>query len=330
MKVDKILCWVDSTAVLYWILGSEKQCKQFVQNRIMEIRSLIPTEHWRFCSGELNPADLPTRGVKASELMGCDLWWYGPSYLKSGPEHWPKQPTTSKPPPEIIDEIKAEFKPKSESTSVCLSSVKVGCELQEIIQLERYSSTQKLFHITAIVFHFIGNLKAKIRHLELKLDDLPEQETEDAENAWMREIQRSILGSHKFKEMQHSLGLFFDKVGVLRCGGRLKFAPLDFINKHPILLPQRNYLSELIIRDCHEDVMHNGLKETLRSGYWIPKGRQTVRRVIYRCVICRRAEGKAYAAPPPPDLPEFRVQQDFAFTNCGVDFAGSFLCEAIV
>ena len=105
----------------------------------------------------------------------------------------------------------------------------------------------------------------------------------------------------------------------------MKFAPLDFVTKHPIFLPQRNYLSELIIRDCHEDVMHNGLKETLtplRSRYWIPRGRQIVRRVIYRCVICRRAEGKAYAAPPPSDLPEFRVQQDFAFTNCGVDFAG--------
>ena len=147
--------------------------------------------------------------MKANELMGCDLWWYGTSYLKSGPEYWPEQPTTSKPPPEIIDEMKAEFKPKSESTSVWLSSVKVGCELQEIIQLKRYSSTQTLFHATAMVFHFIGNLKAKIRHLELKLDELSVQETEDAENAWMREIQRSILGSHKFKEMQHSLGLFF-------------------------------------------------------------------------------------------------------------------------
>ena len=95
MKVDKILCWVDSAAVLYWILGSEKEWKQFVQNRITEIRSLIPKEYWRFSPGELNPADLPTRGVKASELMGCDLWWYGPSYLMSIPEYWPKQPTTS-------------------------------------------------------------------------------------------------------------------------------------------------------------------------------------------------------------------------------------------
>ena len=283
MKIDQILCWVHSTAVLYWILGSEKEWKQFVQNRIMEIRSLIPKEHWRFCPGELNRADLPTRGMKASELMGCDLWWYGHSYLKSGPEYWPEQPTTSKLPSEINDEMKAEFKPKSESRSVCLSSVKVACALQEIIQLERYSSTQKSFHVTAMEFRFIGNLKAKIRHLELKLDELSVQETEDAENALMREIQRSILGSHKFKEMQHSLGLFLDKAGVHRCGGRLKFAPLDFVTKHPIFLPQRNYLSELIIRDCHEDVMHNGLKETLtqlRSRHWIPKGRQTVRRVM--------------------------------------------------
>ena len=82
--------------------------------------------------------------------------------------------------------MKAEFKPKSESTGVCLSFVKVGYELQEIIQLEIYSLTQKLFHVTAMVFHFIGNLKVKIRHV---------QETEDAENAWMRELQRSIFGS---------------------------------------------------------------------------------------------------------------------------------------
>ena len=63
----------------------------------------------------------------------------------------------------------------------------------------------------------------------------------------MREIQKSVVGSHKFKKMQHSMGLFFDKAGVLRCGGRLKFAPLDFVTKHPILLPQRNNISELII-----------------------------------------------------------------------------------
>ena len=102
--------------------------------------------------------------------------------------------------------MKAEFKPKSDSTSVCISSVKVGYEFQEIIQPESYSSTQNLFQDTAMVFCFIGNLKTKIRHLELKLGKLSVQETEDAENAWIRQIQRSIVGSNKFKHMQHSLG----------------------------------------------------------------------------------------------------------------------------
>ena len=73
------------------------------------------------------------------------------------------------------------------------------------------------------------------------------QETEDAENAWIREVQWSIFGSHKFKEMQHSLGLFFDKAGALHCRCQLKFAPLDFVTKHPILLPQETiYQSRLL------------------------------------------------------------------------------------
>ena len=46
MKVDKMLCRFDSPAVLYCILVSEKEWKQLVQNRIMEITSLIPKEYW--------------------------------------------------------------------------------------------------------------------------------------------------------------------------------------------------------------------------------------------------------------------------------------------
>ena len=69
MKVGKVLCWVGSAAVFYWISGGEKEWKQLVQHRTEEIRSLILKEHGRFCPRELNPADLPTRGVKVSELM---------------------------------------------------------------------------------------------------------------------------------------------------------------------------------------------------------------------------------------------------------------------
>ena len=37
MKVDKILCWVDSTAVLYWILGREMEWKNFFKTELWEL-----------------------------------------------------------------------------------------------------------------------------------------------------------------------------------------------------------------------------------------------------------------------------------------------------
>ena len=38
---------------------------------------------------------------------------------------------------------------------------------------------------------------------------------------------------------------------------------------------------------------------------------------------CKKIEGRSYAVPPPPPLPEFRLSDEFAFTRVGVDFAGS-------
>lgn len=71
--------------------------------------------------------------------------------------------------------------------------------------------------------------------------------------------------------------------------------------------------------------MHNGVKDTLtelRSKFWLVKGRQTVKKLLHDCVTCRRYEGKAYKAPPPPPLPDFRVKTAPAFTFTGLDYAG--------
>ena len=81
----------------------------------------------------------------------------------------------------------------------------------------------------------------------------------------------------------------------------------------------------MIVRDAHERESHNGVKETLtevRTKFWIMKGRSLVRSIIYHCVVCRRFEGAAYRAPPPPPLPEFQVSEEPPFTFTSVDFAG--------
>ena len=95
--------------------------------------------------------------------------------------------------------------------------------------------------------------------------------------------------------------------------------------RHPVLLYGKHYLTLLIVQECHERVFHGGVKDTLteiRARYWIIKGRSLVRKCLQQCKLCKRFHSKPYKAPPPPPLPQFRVQEAPAFTFTGVDFAG--------
>ena len=125
--------------------------------------------------------------------------------------------------------------------------------------------------------------------------------------------------------MLESLGVFTDEKGVLRCKGRIQNSSLSYATKFPVLLPRTHHFTRLVIQRCHESVKHNGLRETLtelRANYWIVRGRQLVKSFITRCFICKRSAGKPYQSQPTPPLPDFRVANDPAFFNIGVDFAG--------
>ena len=112
---------------------------------------------------------------------------------------------------------------------------------------------------------------------------------------------------------------------MLRCQGRIGLSSLPHDTRFPILLPRGHHFTKLVILNCHDQVMHNGVAETLvqvRSKYWIAKGRQTVKSIISKCVVCKKLEGRPYGMPPTPQLPGFRLSDEFAFTSIGVDFAG--------
>ena len=111
----------------------------------------------------------------------------------------------------------------------------------------------------------------------------------------------------------------------MRCNGRLSKADLPPSIKHPILLDKGHHITSLIVQDSHKRVMHGGVKLTLtelRARFWIVQGRQFVKKLLYKCVICRKLEGRPYQAPPSPPLPEFRVKECPPFAYTGVDFAG--------
>ena len=84
---------------------------------------------------------------------------------------------------------------------------------------------------------------------------------------------------------------FLDSGGILRVGGRMNRAQLDMNVKHPIVLPKKCHVSELVIRHCHERVCHQGrgmtINEVRASGFWIIGLSSAVSSQISHCVRCR-------------------------------------------
>ena len=127
----------------------------------------------------------------------------------------------------------------------------------------------------------------------------------------------------------------FEENGIVRYRGRISRSGLPFTSKFPALLPRNNHLTKLIIEHCHLNVFHGGVKDTLtelRANYWVPKGRQLVRKLIHGSMIlliCRVLQGKSYRVPKPADFPEGRVKGSKAFCDFGIDFAGPLYIKTI-
>ena len=96
--------------------------------------------------------------------------------------------------------------------------------------------------------------------------------------------------------------------------------------KFPYLLPQKNYSISLIVNHVHVSLSHAGVGSTLtalRQSFWIPSGRQYVKKLLRHCVICRKHGGRPYATPESDPLSKVRVQDVSPFTITGVDFTGA-------
>lgn len=125
--------------------------------------------------------------------------------------------------------------------------------------------------------------------------------------------------------MVKQLGLLIDQDNIVRCEGRINRSTLPEPAKQPILLPSKHRFTELVIREKHEAVHHDGTKETInciREKYWILRGREAVKQIVTKCVTCKKLQGKPFPTPKEPPLPSSRVSEEPPITNTGVDFTG--------
>ena len=207
--------------------------------------------------------------------------------------------------------------------------------LEAIINCNSYSSTIKLIRVTALVLLFVRKMKRRVsatRQIHLNAENLIE-----AENLWIRNIQMTTFQEElqglntrqkNNNQLIKQLNLYLDDNKLIRCQGRLEHTDMSTEAKNPILLPSRHPFTALIVQEEYKRVHHNGIRETLnciQERFWILRGRETVKRLLRRCITCKKSEGKSFTTPKEPSLPSSQVSDKPPFTNVGIDFAGPLL-----
>ena len=118
---------------------------------------------------------------------------------------------------------------------------------------------------------------------------------------------------------------FIDEDGIMRVGGRIRRAELTDEIKHPIILPRKHHITELLIRHFHEKTGHQGrgmtTNEIRANGFWIVGCSSAVSSYIAKCVRCRKYRSSLQDQKM-ADLPKDRLEPAPPFTYCAVDYFG--------
>ena len=164
--------------------------------------------------------------------------------------------------------------------------------LKAVIDIERYSSLMRLLKVTAWVRRAVNNFRKRLNKNECVTTNLTAEEINRAEIEWVKVTQCEIKEQDNYKQLVRKLGLV-EEDGILRCTSRLSNSDLELDAQKPILLPKEHKFTRSVIEACHQKVHHCGVRSTLaelRSRFWVPKGRQIVKKILNQCVTCKRRQ----------------------------------------
>ncbi|KAI3365757.1 hypothetical protein L3Q82_000765 [Scortum barcoo] len=91
MEIGKWLHLLDSQTVLGAIQRDSYGYQTFFANRVGEIQKSTSVDDWWWISGDLNVADIITRGATPADLQENSVWQNGPEFLKQPVKEWPKK-----------------------------------------------------------------------------------------------------------------------------------------------------------------------------------------------------------------------------------------------
>ncbi|XP_031425669.1 uncharacterized protein LOC116220856 [Clupea harengus] len=345
--------WTDSQTVLKYIANDRARYKTYVANRVSLIRDNTDLSQWRYVSSKDNPADDSSRGLNAGRFMEQRRWIHAPEFLWNTKESWPEE--------EVLDSVSQDDPEVRKSATVLAAVVNPATPTDQLISF--FSDWRRLLKAVAWFIRLKKMLmlivkrgkeqpssqvstrssRKKVRiQIEairtflggqlLTVEDLAEAERSvvtytqgqafGAEIATLEMIPPRVHKGSKICRLDPVLD-----EGILRVGGRLHKSAMPEETKHPCILPKDSHISILLLRHIHERCGHNGrnhMLSELRKKYWILKGNSVARKVLSKCVMCRRSRGKA-SEQKMADLPLERILPDLPpFTNVGLDYFGPF------
>ena len=334
----KITIWTDSQVALAWVSAADKHPEIWIQNRVTKIREA--EFRTRYCEGVMNPADHASRGLKALTLKTSN-WATGPPWLTNAQTYRPTSP--QRPKPEVtVNHIYINW-----------TAVRKN---EKDFFWKNYSSVHRMTRAMAVLRRAANCFKGiKVEHhgkllvrtkpriegnretrkysiiLQAEYDDAKDELFRLAQKEGYPDLYRRLVNGKKpLYAKDKKFNPFMDtKTGLIRCVGRQ--AALFDANKkdYPILLPTDSHLTQVILREMHEDsgkLAHQGLKAVLtraRHTYWIPKQTRPVIKMLNQCIICKMTDAHK-AKQIPARLPIQRMRLEDPFATTGIDFAGPF------
>ena len=240
--VKNITFWSDSTIVLCWIKKAPHLLRTFESNRVADIQSLGDEVQWKHVRSEENPADALSRGQLRNEFIKNKLWLIGPSWLSKPETEWLTSiATSSEKLPGVIE-------------GICLTNLAT-----ENFIWSKISSFKRLSRLVAYFLRWKTFKSNRNRPLSC-------QELIDAERRLVAMIQRKrfsketrllstardaapadVTVPYRKPTNFDELNPFLDEHEFIRVGGRLKKSKLIYSQKHPLLLPAKHPITDVII-----------------------------------------------------------------------------------
>ncbi|XP_072173082.1 uncharacterized protein [Diadema setosum] len=204
-------------------------------------------------------------------------------FLMKEEKFWPT-------PPEVLKLTGSDPEVKKE---IHVFATSLRGNMQDLFS--RYSSWNKLKGVVTWLLSYKRWLLAKAKGEQIgKLKSLlSAEELMQAEKDIIKIVQRGMFGDYingkdlKGCALKKPSPIIVDE--IVRIGGRIRNAPLVYNEKHLVILPHEHHVTTLISH--HHLVAHSGAGMTwssLRTVYWVMRGRVAVRKVVGKCFRCKR------------------------------------------